>query len=495
MQKLRAFLLVVPLLLFVLLSFVGPIIDMLFRSVENYLVSDTLPRTVAILDDEDVNEDWQPSEDLFSALYVDLAIAVDVKAHTRVGSRLNYERSGIASLFRSTGRKLSGIGSRDYAKTVKSLNPSWEGIEHWQQFVAALENANALPNTTAAFRQWQRDHAARRTDVNSLEPQDVLFVVLVEEALSVGEGRLAAIGSPHSDNLAEILANAAAFEPIEYKEAFLGFDKKWADRELWVTVSLYSSRLTSGYFLNSIDLKKSEDGIEARPERERLYTKIFMRTFAMSIFITLCCLVIGYPVAYLMANLPTKHANILLILVLLPFWTSLLVRTAAWKVLLQEQGVINDILVSIGLIGDLNRLAMINNQLGTIIAMTHILLPFMILPLFSVMRTIPPSFVIAARSLGATPVTAFRRVYFPQSLAGVGAGMVLVFILAIGYYITPELVGGTNGTFISNRIAYHISSSLNWGLGAALATILLAVVIMLYWTYDRLVGIDNVKLG
>ena len=138
---------------------------------------------------------------------------------------------------------------------------------------------------------------------------------------------------------------------------------------------------------------------------------------------------------------------------------------------------------------------MINNQFGTIVAMTHILLPFMILPLYSVMKTIPPTYVRAARSLGATDWTAFWRVYFPQTVPGIGAGAILVFILAIGYYITPELVGGTTGVFISNRIAYHISTSLNWGLAAALGSILLVSVLILYWVYDRIVGIDNVKLG
>lgn len=215
----------------------------------------------------------------------------------------------------------------------------------------------------------------------------------------------------------------------------------------------------------------------------------------MSLTIMFSCILLGYPIAFLLSNLPLRTSNLLLILVLLPFWTSLLVRTSAWKVLLQQQGVINDILVWIGLVGDGDRLQLINNQAGTIIAMTHILLPFMILPLYSVMKTIPPYYVRAAKSLGATNWTAFWRVYFPQSVPGIGAGCILVFILSIGYYITPEIVGGTTGTFISNRIAYHISSSLNWGLAAALGTILLAVVLLLYYVYDRIVGIDNVSLG
>ncbi|MEZ5450875.1 MAG: ABC transporter permease [Thiolinea sp.] len=222
---------------------------------------------------------------------------------------------------------------------------------------------------------------------------------------------------------------------------------------------------------------------------------LFWRTILLSVTITFMCFLVGYPVAWLLANLPMRTSNLLMILVLLPFWTSLLVRTSSWKVLLQQQGVINDLLVWSGLIDEAGRLVMINNQFGTIVAMTHILLPFMILPLYSVMRTIPPTYVRAAKSMGATDWTAFWRVYFPQTISGIGAGAILVFILAIGYYITPELVGGTSGVFISNRIAYHISSSLNWGLAAALGTILLVLVMLLYWVYDKIVGIDNVKLG
>ena len=242
-------------------------------------------------------------------------------------------------------------------------------------------------------------------------------------------------------------------------------------------------------------MKQTLDGPQMADEDVQIYLLLFQRTMILSITITASCILLGYPVAWLLANLPASKANLLMILVLLPFWTSLLVRTSAWKVLLQQQGVINDILVWIGIVGDQSRLVMINNQTGTIIAMTHILLPFMILPLYSVMKTIPPSYLRAAKSLGATNWTAFWRVYFPQTISGIGAGSILVFILAIGYYITPELVGGTEGIFISNRIAYHISSSLNWGLAAALGTILLALVLLLYWLYDRIVGIDKVSLG
>ncbi|WP_433989336.1 hypothetical protein SuNHUV7_38570 (plasmid) [Pseudoseohaeicola sp. NH-UV-7] len=395
-EKLRALMLIAPLLVFILITFILPIADMLFRSVENSIVPDTLPRTVGALQDWDPDSNEAPDEAVFAALAQDMQIAVEAKLHTRLGSRLNYEKTGMSSLFRKSGRR----------------------IDRW---------------------------------------------------------------------------DLAADAP--FKEKFADIDEDWVDPDTWKTLKVYSSNYTNGYFLNSVDLQKGVDGVEMRPENQQIYITLFQRTLFMSLMIMGSCVLLGYPIAFLLANLPSKTSNMLLILVLLPFWTSLLVRTSAWKVMLQQQGVINDTLVWLGLVDDAARLIMINNQFGTIVAMTHILLPFMILPLYSVMQTIPPSYVRAAKSLGATNWTAFWRVYFPQSVPGIGAGCILVFILAIGYYITPELVGGTKGVFISNRIAYHISSSLNWGLAAALGTILLVAVLMLYWVYDKIVGIDNVKLG
>jgi putative spermidine/putrescine transport system permease protein len=171
------------------------------------------------------------------------------------------------------------------------------------------------------------------------------------------------------------------------------------------------------------------------------------------------------------------------------------VRTTAWIAILQTEGVINDLLIYFGVIDDSGRIQMIYNQTGTIIAMVHILLPFMILPLYSVMKTIQPTYMRAALSMGAKPFHAYRRVYLPQTIPGLAAGTLLVFILAIGYYITPALVGGQDGLLISNLIAYHIQKSLNWSLGAALGTMLLVVVLLLYWVYNRLIGIDKLKFG
>ncbi|NVK47591.1 MAG: ABC transporter permease [Rhodobacteraceae bacterium] len=395
-QKLRALMLIAPLLIFIIVTFILPVADMLYRSVENGIVSETLPRTVVALEEWDASGDTPPDEAVFAALAADIQIAAEEKTHTKLGSRLNYENPGMSSLFRKSGRQV------------------------------------------------------KRWDLETDGP---------------------------------------------FMEKFLDIDEDWADIDVWRTIQTYSPATTSGYYLAAVDMQLGADGPEMRPENERIYLKLFGRTLMMSLAITLSCIALGYPVAWLLANLPMRTSNLLMILVLLPFWTSLLVRTSAWKILLQQQGVINDILVWIGLVSDDARLVMINNQLGTIIAMTHILLPFMILPMYSVMQSINPSYLRAAKSLGATDWTAFWRVYFPQTVPGIGAGSILVFILAIGYYITPALVGGTTGTFISNRIAFHISTSLNWGLAAALGGILLAVVLVFYWAYDKFVGIDNVKLG
>lgn len=289
---------------------------------------------------------------------------------------------------------------------------------------------------------------------------------------------------------------AKSFTEGPYKEALLKADKRWANPDVWSLIKRESAPYTLAYYLSAIDLQYASDGsIVSKPEHMEIYVNLFVRTLWMSALITFLCLLLGYPVAFLLANLPMRQANLLMILVLLPFWTSMLVRTTTWIAILQSQGVLNDILVASGLLSDDNRLQMIYNKTGTVIAMTHILLPFMVLPLYSVMKTIPPTYMRAARSLGATAMTAFRRVYFPQTLAGIGAGSILVFILSIGYYITPALVGGQSGRFITNFIAYHMQQSLNWGLAAAIGSLLLGIVIALYMLYNRLVGIDNMKLG
>ncbi|UWQ94863.1 ABC transporter permease [Rhodobacteraceae bacterium M385] len=509
-QKMRALMLIAPLLIFILVAFIAPIVDMLFRSVENQITSETLPRTVMALEDWDA--EGLPDDDTYAALAYDFMEAAERRRHTRLGSRLNYESTGISSLFRQSGRGVDDIGE-DYADQFHDLNALWEEPATWAALLGApdwVEDATgaegtglpfrlsvsateALPETADAYRSFARTVQEEDDDnPTAEEPWNTVYMALYRD---LSRTDVSGYDGPMAELLAEADAAVDGFTGMSPSEAWIDVNDDWGDREVWATIEAFSDPYTAGYFLTSIDLRLTPDGIEAQPEEQRVYILLFQRTIFMSGMITLMCVLLGYPIAYLLSNLPSKSSNLLLILVLLPFWTSLLVRTSAWKVLLQQQGVINDILVWIGIVADDNRLALINNQLGTIIAMTHILLPFMILPLFSVMKTIPPSYVRAAKSLGATNFTAFRRVYFPQSIPGIGAGCILVFILAIGYYITPELVGGRTGTFISNRIAYHISSSLNWGLAAALGSLLLALVLVLYWVYDRIVGIDNVKLG
>ena len=282
-----------------------------------------------------------------------------------------------------------------------------------------------------------------------------------------------------------------------YKEALIKADKRWGEIYTWQVIKQNSSSYTDGYYLAASDYKRefSSGNIKSLESKDSIYLKLFFRTIVLSSLITFLTFVIGFPLSYMLSQVSTRISNILIIFVLLPFWTSLLVRTTSWIALLQQEGVINDFLILVGFINEEGRLAMIHNATGTVVAMTHILLPFMILPLFSVMKTIPKSYVRAAVSLGAHPWKAFWKVYFPNTGPGIGAGSILVFILAIGYYITPALVGGSSGTFISNRIAYHISNSLNWGLGAALGVILLGIVLALFMLYDRIVGIDNMKLG
>ena len=549
-QKLRALALIAPLLIFVLVTFIAPIADMLFRSVENQIVRDTLPRTSAALSTWDAETGDLPPDSAYEALYSDLFLAAEARRHTRLGQRLNYENTGMSSLFRGTGRDVDDFGEAN-VETLEDLDDRWEEAEFWISitsgtggaavldtarerfirlddlstrgplgdawcgvkgvfgapcavsaedvdlgFTLSGDFAETFPRTAEAYAEFAVFMAIEEEEtVADDEPWEAVYVALDRDLRALSPEELAAYDGPEAEALRAAQATLSDVPPVDFRAAFVASDEDWGTVEPWRTIRTYAPPYTTGYFLNAVDMQKTPDGPALRDEDERIYGLLFQRTLFMSLMITFSCILLGYPVAWLLANLPMRTANLLMILVLLPFWTSLLVRTSAWKVMLQQQGVINDVLVWLGLVADDGRLIMINNQFGTIVAMTHILLPFMILPLYSVMQTIPPSYMRAAKSLGATPLTAFRRVYFPQTVPGIGAGSILVFILAIGYYITPEIVGGTTGTFISNRIAYHISSSLNWGLAAALGSILLVVVLVLYWAYDKIVGIDNVKLG
>ena len=354
--------------------------------------------------------------------------------------------------------------------------------------------AEIMPKTVAALRQWEGDE---------LPPESIYALAATELKQARADktiGRLATRLNRQMPGMRSVITGTgrrlARRGAPPWSEALPEMNRAWGELKIWQTLAQTGRPLTPTYYLNAVDLQLSPDGgVAQQPEAKRIYRALFVKTLGVSLAITLLCLAIGYPLAWFIAHSPPRRGRLLLVLVLLPFWTSLLVRTTSWIVLLQQQGVVNDLLVWAGLVADDQRLTLIHNMTGTLVAMTHVLLPFMVLPLYSVMSGIPPVQMQAASSLGASWPRAFRRVYLPQSLPGVGAGCLLVFILAMGYYITPALVGGQSGQLISNLIAYHMQTSLNWGLAAALGSILFIAVLLLFLLYDRVLGLDRMKLG
>ena len=358
----------------------------------------------------------------------------------------------------------------------------------------APEVADRLPKTIKALDAW---------DGSGL-PAESAYQALAEEMALLKKqrtlGKISLLMNYEKSGMRSLVQKTARkvarIKEGPLKEKMIEIDGRWSDREVWAVIKRTGRRFTFTNYLSAFDLKYDADGnIIAQPETQQVHTTMWIRTIWVSLAVTALCLLMGYPVSYFLSTLPVKTSNLLLICVLLPFWTSLLVRLTSWIVLLQKQGVLNDIMVWLGIIADEHRIRMVYNMSGTLVAMSHILLPFMILPLYSVMKTISPYYVKAARSLGANPFRAFRQIYLPLTVPGIGAGSILVFILAIGYYITPALVGGASGQLIGNFIALHMSKTLNWGLAAAMGAILLAGVLAVYWVYNRVVGIDNMKLG
>ena len=391
-NKLKAVLLVAPLFLFILIIYVFPIGDMLFRSVDDRMITKMLPKTFKAMEKWDGSN--LPDEPVYKGLYEDLTYLKKNKTYGKIIARLNYEKSGFSSLIK---------------KTVRKINK---------------------------------------------------------------------------------------FEEGNYKEQFIKVHKRWGQSEYLVALKNTAPKWTYAKYLKGMDRKFDQDrNIIQVPEDRRIHKILWIRTLNVAFWVTVFCFILAYPISHLLATLPMKYSNLLMICVLLPFWTSLLVRIVVWMVILQQNGVYNDLMVAAGLIADDNRWKLMYNQTGTIIVMTQILLPFMVLPLYSVMKTISPNYMRAALNLGASPLHAFWKVYMPNSIPGISAGGMLVFVIAIGYFITPELVGGKDGQMIGNWIGYHLKTTLNWGLSAALGGILLAIMTVLYWVYNKLVGIENIKLG
>lgn len=265
----------------------------------------------------------------------------------------------------------------------------------------------------------------------------------------------------------------------------LQIDDRWAEPRFWRAIQVSVAPYTDRNLLAALDLQRSDTGeIERMASSASANRLIIWRTFAIAGSVTLLCALIGLPYAMLAASVTGWKRNALLLAVLLPLWTSLLVRTAAWFILLQNEGIINKTLIGFGWID--GPLPLIFNRLGVVIAMTHVLLPFMVLPIFSVVSAIPKNLMPAAASLGARPLRAFWRVLLPLSMPGLLAGSLLVFMVAIGYYITPALVGGPNDQMISSVIAFYALQTANWGMAGALGILLLAVTTVLYMVYGRL---------
>ncbi len=354
------------------------------------------------------------------------------------------------------------------------------------------EIAANLPRTIHALQGWdgsglpgEEVYAAFAADLKETQANKITGIVgkRINYEIAGSRSRFLAAGRA-----------AEKFAAGPYKEAFLALDKLWGDPLLWKTVQRAGEPYTDYYLWAALDRMRDMQGdIVAVDATQAVYIDVYLRTFGIASIVTLATLLLGFPVAYLLATLPTRHANLLMILVLLPFWTSLLVRTTAWVVLLQTEGVVNDGLMWLGVVGE--RIQLIFTRFGTIVAMTHIQLPFTLLPIYSVMKTISPSHVRAARSLGAGPFYAFWRVYFPQTVPGVAAGCLLTFILSLGYFITPALVGGATDQMVSYFVAFFINTLTNWGQASALGVMLLVVTGILYIVYNRLVGIDKLKLG
>jgi len=292
-----------------------------------------------------------------------------------------------------------------------------------------------------------------------------------------------------------LMMKTARAMPVEAglsaRDALIAADERWSDPATWQYLARNASPYTARYLLAAVDRKYDDHGnVVQADDDEAIYVNVLKRTFGMSAVVTVFCLLLGFPLAYMMATQPPRIANTLLIFVLLPFWTSILVRVAAWIVLLQSQGLVNQALIHMGITD--HPLQLVFNSTGVYIAMVHILMPFMILPLYSVMKGISPTYMRAALSLGCPPFRSFWKVYFPQALPGVGAGSLLVFILCMGYYITPALLGSPKEQMASYFVAFYTNQTINWGMAAALSAILFVATLLLYMVYTRLVGHQDV---
>ena len=357
--------------------------------------------------------------------------------------------------------------------------------------VRAVENpevAGTLRATGDALTGWDRQtappdaaYAALLADLTAIPETAQAGVLARRLNTEVSGARSLIMGTYRALPLAPL---GVVLSTAQARDKLVAHDPRWAELPYWWAIAKNSSRWTPDYLLASVDLKRDAQGHVVRVgAQEAAFSDILLRTFLISGIVTLICIVMGYPLAYWLSTLPERRANLMMILVLLPFWTSVLVRIAAWIVLLQTNGLVNRLLMFTGLTGE--PVPLLFNRLGVIIAMVHILLPFMILPLYSVMKSVPTNFVRAAVSLGSPPLAAFFRVYVPQTYPGVAAGGLLVFITSIGYYVTPALLGGAGDQMLSYYVAQYTNVEVNWGMACALGSVLLTTTLLLYAVYRR----------
>jgi putative spermidine/putrescine transport system permease protein len=358
----------------------------------------------------------------------------------------------------------------------------------------SVENSEvpgSLPHTVVVLSSWD---GARL-------PEEPAFRAVAEDLAALkGSTALPLLGRRLNHNIPGFRGLITATgnrvdlgRPESMREQLIGIDARWGEPAYWQTLRRERHALTPFYLLTALDLRHGPSGaLERVPSESAIFLGLLGRTLRISVVVTVLCVLLGFPLAATMAGSSPARANALLILVLIPFWTSLLVRTTAWVILLQNQGVVNQALLGLGVLD--KPMPLIFNRLGLYIAMVHVLLPFMVLPLYSVLKGIPPELMRAAASLGAAPWTGFLRVYVPQALPGLVAGASLVFVLALGYYVTPALVGGPGDQMIGYFIAYFTNTAVNWGMASALGTILLLVVALIYVALARIVGLRRLAV-
>jgi putative spermidine/putrescine transport system permease protein len=338
----------------------------------------------------------------------------------------------------------------------------------------AVEDAEIptiLPNTTTLLRQWdgkalpsEQVYHSLITELRDAQEQQKAGPVL--NRLNFEETGLRSL-------LLQGLRASGRFTGST-KEGLIALNPRRGDPQFWGLVKRSTGPWTPLYFLRSVDLKLGPDGaVVLTAEEEAVFIRLFVRTFEISLTVTLICAVLAYPIAYTLSILPQVWTNIGIMLVLIPFWTSILVRTTAWFIILQREGPINALLISLHVVDQ--PVTMIFTRFAVYLAMVHVLLPFAILPLYSVMKGIKPDYMRAAASLGAPGWRRFLRIYLPLSMPGVAAGAMMVFMLSVGFYITPALVGGSGDQMISYFIAFFTNTSVNWGIAAALAALLMGM--------------------